>query len=428
MHGRELWRSDGTSSDTTLICDIFTGLASADPSGFTNVNGLVYFIADDGIHGSELWRSDGTSSGTFLVHDILAGIDGATPLDLTNVNGTLFFRADNGLKGSELWQSDGTSSGTTLVADLWLGSEGARPTSLANVNGKLFFQADDGIHGSELWRSDGTSTGTVLVCDITPGAGDAFPGQLTNVNGMLYFVAHTDTTGTELWKSDGTSLGTVLARDIFPGTDSSFPALLTNVNGALYFQANDGITGNEPWTAEPAIRFTSDTVSVRGGGEANAVTVVFTGPNDYMITIDGESQSFTTTEHRTINIETGDGADTLGVTLSSLADLVTFAGLTGSVSSSNYTISFSGVERAWFHGNGLDNVVFNDPGAVNTAYLLPAYGIVQAPAYFNQAIGFTNYTVNAAGNNDRLLIYGDSGNQNYTATATGRRCRWTLTT
>ncbi len=32
--------------------------------------------------------------------------------------------------------------------------------------------------------------------------------------------------------------------------------------------------------------------------------------------------------------------------------------------------------------------------------------------------GFANYTVNAAGNNDRLLIYGDSGNQNYTATAT----------
>ncbi|MGF1489225.1 MAG: ELWxxDGT repeat protein [Prochloraceae cyanobacterium] len=37
---------------------------------------------------------------------------------MTNVNGTLFFTADDGKNGRELWKSDGTLSGTTLVADL----------------------------------------------------------------------------------------------------------------------------------------------------------------------------------------------------------------------------------------------------------------------------------------------------------------------
>ena len=51
----------------------------------------------------KLWRSDGTLAGTFLAGDIQLGTASSSPTELTNVNGTLFFVADDGTDGSELW-------------------------------------------------------------------------------------------------------------------------------------------------------------------------------------------------------------------------------------------------------------------------------------------------------------------------------------
>jgi ELWxxDGT repeat protein len=82
-----------------------------------NVNGTLFFTAFDSA-GAELWKSDGTSTGTVLVKDIhLTG--SSQPRSLTDMNGTLFFTANDGVNGYELWKSDGTSSGTVLVKDVY---------------------------------------------------------------------------------------------------------------------------------------------------------------------------------------------------------------------------------------------------------------------------------------------------------------------
>ena len=47
----------------SLLKDINSGSGSSYPSNLTNVDGTLYFTADDGSNGSELWKSDGTAEG-----------------------------------------------------------------------------------------------------------------------------------------------------------------------------------------------------------------------------------------------------------------------------------------------------------------------------------------------------------------------------
>jgi ELWxxDGT repeat protein len=139
---------------------------------------------------------------------------------LTDVQGKLFFTANDGTTGQELWSSDGTRAGTVLVKDIRPGAYDSDSRSLTAVGGTLFFTARDGVHGRELWKSDGTEGGTVLVKDILPGAGTTYgdePGQLTALGGTVFLGADDGVKGAELWKSDGTDAGTVLVKDINAG-------------------------------------------------------------------------------------------------------------------------------------------------------------------------------------------------------------------
>jgi ELWxxDGT repeat protein len=156
-NGYELWKSDGTAAGTVMVKDIWPGSTGSNPGYLTDVNGTVFFAANDGNDadgdGAELWKSDGTSAGTVLVKDIYPGSSGSSPSFLTNVNGILFFQANNSTNGYELWKSDGTTAGTVLVKDIYPGSGSSYPSNLTSINGTLllFFSANDGSNGTELW-------------------------------------------------------------------------------------------------------------------------------------------------------------------------------------------------------------------------------------------------------------------------------------
>ena len=252
VHGNELWKSDGTVAGTVLLKDIRSGDKSGWAGGITPVGSTVFFTADDGFNGRELWKSDGTPAGTVMVKDInqdgelvlVTGIlytEPSNPSYLTNVNGTLFFTANNGAlsQGEELWKSDGTAAGTVMVKDIKPGQRGSGPGRLTNVGGTLFFFADDGS-GLALWKSDGTEAGTVRVKDLWPGAEGYLPQEeeMAAVGSTLYFIFDDGVTGKELWKSDGTEAGTGPVKDINPGPEKAVDGRLAVAGDTLYFMAN----------------------------------------------------------------------------------------------------------------------------------------------------------------------------------------------
>jgi ELWxxDGT repeat protein len=118
--GTELWKSDGTTAGTTLVKDVYPG----------GIRGVFYDNYGDPVY-------------TYAVNS-------SNPINLTNVNGTLFFTANDGT-GDDLWQSDGTFAGTVFVGNINPSGNNAYPSNFTNANGTLFFSADDGTHGNELW-------------------------------------------------------------------------------------------------------------------------------------------------------------------------------------------------------------------------------------------------------------------------------------
>lgn len=269
-NGYELWKSDGTTAGTMMVKDI-NPTGSSFPYYSTNVNGIDFFRASNGLTGNELWKSDGTPGGTTLVKDIRPGTSSSSPIRLVESNGKLFFRANDGMNGNELWVSDGTTAGTSLF-DLRPGSLSSLPDKLTDVGGTLFFKANNGIDGTELWKSDGTPGGTVMVKDIRTGPAQSSPNYLTDVNGILFFTANDGTNGTELWKSDGTEAGTVMVKDIRGGSSSSSPKNMVNVNGTLFFAATDGINGTELWKSDGTAAGTVMVKDIRGGSLSSSPT------------------------------------------------------------------------------------------------------------------------------------------------------------
>ena len=257
----ELWKTDGTEDGTVLVKDVETGPDSGEPEYLTNVNGTVYFAGRNdysyGITGVELWKSDGTTDGTVRVKDIAPGALASFPQNLTNINGVLYFSADDQSSGKELWKSDGTESGTVMVKDMILRDYyGGQPQFLTDFAGTLYYigraERDTSGYEWEVWKSDGSESGTVRLKDIRPGSVDShFYGDpaFTVVDGTLYFSID-DSNGTELWMSNGTEAGTQMVKDIFPGSDSSSPGNLIAVDSTLYFSATDDTYGTELWMSD----------------------------------------------------------------------------------------------------------------------------------------------------------------------------------
>ncbi len=235
-NGGQLWKTDGTTAGTVQVKNLVgTG---ANIQNLTAIGNTLFFINGDSSNGVELWRSDGTDAGTVRISDINPGTGSANPSNLVNLNGTLYFLANN---GSTFGLYRSTEAGVVSLVQT-LPSAGQVPGSLTVSGSNLFFTVDVGTAGTpdvQLWKSDGTTAG--IVKDINP-VGNANPASLTSVNGTLFFTANDGST--RIWRTDGTDVGTTPVSGGFAG---AVPTQLTAVGNRLFFTADTAATGMELW-------------------------------------------------------------------------------------------------------------------------------------------------------------------------------------
>ena len=204
ISGLELWRSDGDEAGTARIADICSGFCSAfggypypaeTATDFATGAGALFFLADDRVHGRELWRSDGTTAGTWLVADLAPGPDSAAVRLLGVLGNMALFSLDEG-EGPRLWSSDGTVAGTHRVGgadDVLVPADGWFVTS----GGLGYLAAADPSRGLEPWVTDG-ATASLLV-DLAPGSSSSSPAEAALVGPRLFFSADDGVSGRDLW-------------------------------------------------------------------------------------------------------------------------------------------------------------------------------------------------------------------------------------
>ncbi|WP_183101114.1 ELWxxDGT repeat protein [Nocardioides pelophilus] len=167
QNGEELWVSDGTSAGTRMVKDIHPGPGSGlagttDPRWLPNLTAVgddLFFTADDDVHGRELWKTDGTANGTvrlsllpdsprysyYLPHQVPVR-------KLTRVGSTLYFIGRDHTRGQQIWSSDGTRAGTVRVTNLLGDLDHGYISAIAAFRGTLLFSSFNRIELA-IWKT-----------------------------------------------------------------------------------------------------------------------------------------------------------------------------------------------------------------------------------------------------------------------------------
>ena len=269
--GRELWTTDGSSANTFLLKDINQSTNHAIPYGSyrsTVLNHKLYFTAQETVTGrTELWKTDGTESNTIKVKDTLSNLirefpqfTGKLETLIDTLNDNVVFSGIDTLRGEELWISDGTNMGTRILKDINLGLRNSKPTKSMRLGSKLFFNANDGIHGREMWVSDGSSMGTFMLKDFylnnnTPTMSEYETTQSKTIfNGKLYFIARDDMVDSNIWETDGTVTNTkkISVRSSYSQIGTPLFGLTAHQN-KLYFVGTSSTSVLSLWSSNGAV-------------------------------------------------------------------------------------------------------------------------------------------------------------------------------
>src|SRR5262249_24350289 len=260
----------GPAAGPPLVADLNPAGGSY-PHYAVNVDGALFFAADDGTTGTQLWtvRGCGTAAEPceivqlplpdqppspygvpYLVKDLNSGPGDGDPYYMTDVGGTAFFQAFRPDTGVELWASDGTEAGTRLVRDLNPGPGDSSPYDFTDLGGVAFFVATTAGGGPALWESDRTDDGTQIVQDFGGRWQSSYPHDLTVAGGKLWFLAPADGGTEQIWSADDSAGGAQVLPTMFPGFPPYYASALAAVGDTLFFTVYDFELGQTaPWAS-----------------------------------------------------------------------------------------------------------------------------------------------------------------------------------
>ncbi len=141
--GLELFVTNGSTGNYSLVKDINPGSLSSSPAGFTIFNDQLFFTAYSHDKGYSLWKTDGTTAGTELIYNAA----GADPRILMVFKDKLYFSTDLG----SIMRTDGTAAGTEVFYQN--ASNYGRISTIVKNDNYIFFTPD----GRTIYRDDGTS-------------------------------------------------------------------------------------------------------------------------------------------------------------------------------------------------------------------------------------------------------------------------------
>lgn len=180
-----------TNQTYTLLADIDSGDANSSVSNLTELNGKVYFEAEN-----ELWETDGTPAGTIKV----TVAETASIVGVNNLyawNDKLFFEGDDGTD-DQLWIFDPALNKVTNISNI--AGKGHNPIHYVTLGSYVYYAGENDASTTDyLFRTDGV---TIEQIDTTTIADD-----LIVYNNEIYFEGEADSTiGRELYKFDPTTL------------------------------------------------------------------------------------------------------------------------------------------------------------------------------------------------------------------------------
>lgn len=235
-----LWRFNSQGEGGPVPAEDYN--ASSTPYSFVALDGMLYFLADDGIHGQQIWRHNpNAEQGISTVERISSFDEFSAVQQLYRVDDSLYFHmvvSDGEMDVFQIWEFNPSgNNGNGEFKQEWETQFSIYQMYLLDGEFYLNVVVDTYVH--EIWRfnpsADDGQDRVEKITDSSTGFELSYPYRFTIIDQRLNFTADSRYASRDLWQfdpsGDNGQGSLTLVDDVFGAPVSTISAL----NGKYYF-------------------------------------------------------------------------------------------------------------------------------------------------------------------------------------------------